>query len=210
MKEKHPVRDHCMTESADAFSSPEEVARYCGVSLQTVISWLQKGRLRKTEGDQGPLIRTEDLVNFMHQNHLAIPAELLSESSNTASHQNLRILVVDEDKPTANAIERVFRNMGLEVVQVNNGFDASVTYIRRKPDLMTLDLKLEGMGGIELIEHLRATQTHRAKILVISDSMPSLMAKAKAAGADAVLAKPFDNDSLRRAVRILLNVEQGQ
>lgn len=199
-----------MTEPADAFSSPEEVARYCGVSLQTVISWLQKGRLRKTEGDQGPLIRTEDLVNFMHQNHLAIPAELLSESSNTASHQNLRILVVDEDKPTANAIERVFRNMGLEVVQVNNGFDASVTYIRRKPDLMTLDLKLEGMGGIELIEHLRATQTHRAKILVISDSMPSLMAKAKAAGADAVLAKPFDNDSLRRAVRILLNVEQGQ
>jgi two-component system response regulator VicR len=209
MKEKHPVRDHCMTEPADAFSSPEEVARYCGVSLQTVISWLQKGRLRKTEGDQGPLIRTEDLVNFMHQNHLAIPAELLSESSNTASHQNLRILVVDEDKPTANAIERVFRNMGLEVVQVNNGFDASVTYIRRKPDLMTLDLKLEGMGGIELIEHLRATQTHRAKILVISDSMPSLMAKAKAAGADAVLSKPFDNDSLRRAVRILLNVEQG-
>lgn len=198
-----------MTEPADAFSSPEEVARYCGVSLQTVISWLQKGRLRKTEGDQGPLIRTEDLVNFMHQNHLAIPAELLSESSNTASHQNLRILVVDEDKPTANAIERVFRNMGLEVVQVNNGFDASVTYIRRKPDLMTLDLKLEGMGGIELIEHLRATQTHRAKILVISDSMPSLMAKAKAAGADAVLSKPFDNDSLRRAVRILLNVEQG-
>lgn len=193
-----------MTDSADTFSTPEEVARYCGVSLQTVVSWLQKGRLHQIHGEEGPLIRVDDLVNFMHQNHLAIPAELLSGSASAANQPNLRILVVDEDKPTANAIERVFRNMGLDVIQVNNGFDAGITYIRRKPDLMTLDLKLDGMGGIELIEHIRATQTHKAKILVISDSMPSLMTKAKAAGADAVLAKPFDNDSLRRTVRILL------
>lgn len=198
-----------MREPDGHYLSQDEVAHYCGVSPQTVASWLQKGRLRSIDGGQGPLIRPEDLANFMHQNHLAIPAELLTDT--TANHLNKtpRILVVDEDKPTASAIERVFRNMGLDVMQVNNGFDASVTYIRRKPDLMTLDLKLDGMGGVELIEHIRATQTHKAKILVISNSMPSLMAKAKAAGADAVLAKPFDNDSLRRAVRILLNLELG-
>lgn len=196
-----------MTDPADTFSTPEEVARYCGVSLQTVVSWLQKGRLRQIDGEGGALIRVDDLVNFMHQNHLAIPAELLSESASAANQPNLRILVVDEDKPTANAIERVFRNMGFDVLQVNNGFDAGVTYIRRKPELMTLDLNLEGMSGIELIEHIRATQTHKAKILVISNSVPSLMAKAKAAGADAVISKPFDNDSLRRAVRILLHLE---
>lgn len=194
-----------MTESADAFASPEEVARYCGVPLQTVLSWLQKRQLRSIEGGQGLLVKTADLADFMHQNHLALPAELIADQPNKNTDRPPRILVVDEDKPTAIAIERVFRNMGLDVMQVNNGFDASVTYIRRKPDLMTLDLTLEGMGGIELIKHLRATQTHKAKILVISDSMPSLMAKAKTAGADAVLAKPFDNDSLRRAVRILLS-----
>lgn len=198
-----------MRDPSAQYISSEEVARYCGVSLQTVTSWLQKGRLRCIEGGQGPLIKPEDLANFMHQNHLAIPAELLTDQATTSAGKLPRILVVDEDKPTANAIERVFRNMGLDVMQVNNGFDASVTYIRRKPDLMTLDLKLDGMGGVELIEHIRATQTHKAKILVISNSMPSLMAKAKVAGADAVLAKPFDNDSLRRAVRILLNLELG-
>lgn len=196
-----------MTDSADVFFSPEEVASYCGVSTQTVISWLQKGRLRCIEREKGSRIKLDDLTDFMHKNHLAIPAELLTDQTVTAAGKHPRVLVVDEDKPTANAIERVFRHMGLDVMQVNNGFDASVTYIRRKPDLMTLDLKLDGMGGIELIEHIRATQTHKAKILVISNSMPSLMAKAKSAGADAVLAKPFDNDSLRRAVRILLNLE---
>jgi two-component system response regulator VicR len=180
-----------------------EVASYCGVTLQTVTGWLQKGRL-KAEDASAPLIKASDLVHFMHQNHLAIPAELLSSHTVASTNPTPKILVVDEDKPMANIIERVLRNMGLEVIQVNNGFDASITYIRRKPQLMTLDLTLEGMGGVELIEHIRSTQTHRAKILVISNSVPSLMAKAKAAGADAVMTKPFDNDSLRRTVRILL------
>lgn len=183
--------------------TPSEVASYCGVSLQTVNGWLHKGRL-KAEDAAAPLVRVRDLVHFMHQNHLAIPAELLSNHTIASTNPTPKVLVVDEDKPMANVIERVLRNMGLEVIQVNNGFDAGVTYIRRKPQLMTLDLALEGMGGVELIEHIRSTQTHKAKILVISNSMPSLMAKAKAAGADAVMTKPFDNDSLRRTVRILL------
>lgn len=192
-----------MSESEARYLTPDEVASYCGVTLQTVTGWLQKGRL-KVEDIATPLIRARDLVHFMHQNHLAIPAELLSNHTIASATLIPKVLVVDEDKPMANVIERVLRNMGLEVIQVNNGFDAGVSYIRRKPQLMTLDLALEGMGGIELIEHLRSTQTHKAKILVISNSVPSLMARAKAVGADAVMAKPFDNDSLRRTVRILL------
>ncbi len=197
-----------MSESEARYLTLDEVARYCGVSLQTVSGWLQKGRLVAKSDEAAPLIKTADLVHFMHQNHLAIPAELLSDHT-TSAGSSPRVLVVDEDKPMANIIERVLRNMGLEVLQVNNGFDASVSYIRRKPQLMTLDLSLDGMGGVELIEHIRTTQTHKAKILVISNSMPSLMAKARSAGADAVLTKPFDNDSLRRAVRILLQLKDG-
>jgi two-component system response regulator VicR len=182
----------------------DEVASYCGVTVHTVKGWLQTNRL-KTKGIATPYVYSSDLVHFMHQNHLAIPAELLASETSGAPSLTPKALVLDEDKPMANAIERALRNMGLEVIQVNNGFDAGVSYIRRKPQLMTLDLALEGMGGVELIEHIRTTQTHKAKILVIANAMPSLMAKAKAAGADAVLTKPFDNDSLRRTVRILLN-----
>lgn len=193
-----------MGEPEAAHLTLEEVASHCGVTRQTVVSWLQRGQL-KAESTAVPCIKAKDLVHFMHQNHLAIPAELLSsETAVNASPDTPRVLVVDEDKPMANVIERALRNMGLEVIQVNNGFDAGVNYIRRKPQLMTLDLALEGMGGLELIEHIRATQKHKAKILVIANARPSLMAKAKAAGADAVLTKPFDNDSLRRTVRILL------
>jgi two-component system, OmpR family, response regulator VicR len=154
----------------------QQVAQYCGVPLAAVMGWLQKGRLDAELRGAEYLIKVNDLVNFMHQNHLVIPAELI-------------------------------RAMGLDVVLANNGFDASVNYIKRKPQLMTLDLNLEGMSGIELIKNIRATQSHKSKILVITDSMPSLIAKARTAGADAILNKPFDNDALRRNVRILLGLD---
>lgn len=194
-----------MSSSQSDFLTPQEVASYCGVALQTVDQWLHEGRLQAQLNAQGHQVKAGDLVDFMHQNHLAIPAELLN-IENTSAPQGPKVLVVDENKATANAIEQVLKSMSLNVIQVNNGFDASVTYIQKKPQLMTLDLTLDGMSGIELIENLTATQTHRAKILVISDSMPSLMAKARAAGADAVLSKPLDRDSLKRSVRILLDL----
>lgn len=185
--------------------NPQQVAQYCGVSLSAVEGWLHKGRLHAERQGADYLVKPRDLVQFMHQNHLAIPAELM-HASPSSEHQATRVLVVDEDRPMAMNIERVLRSMGLEVIQANNGYDASITYIKRKPQLMTLDLSLEGMGGVELIKNIRATQNHKSKILVITDSMPSLISKAREAGADAILNKPFDNDALRRNVRILLGM----
>lgn len=196
-----------MSDAQAQLLNPQQVALYCGVSLSAVESWIQNGRLDAEQRGEGYVIRSTDLVNFMHQNHLAIPADLVqAEPEGGESRRVSRVLVVDEDRPMAMNIERVLRNMGLEVIQANNGFDASVHYIKRKPQLMTLDLTLEGMGGVELIQNIRTTQSHRAKILVITDSMPSLIGKAREAGADAFLNKPFDNDALRRNVRILLGL----
>lgn len=193
-----------MADSQHALYTPEQVAKFCGVKPATVQGWLEQGQLARQPEDS--LVAAEDLLHFMHRRQLAIPQELLHNATQPAADRPPHVLVVDEDRPMASAIEKVIRSMGLEVIQVHNGFDASVTYIKRKPDLMTLDLHLDGMGGLELIKNLRATQTHSAKILVLSEAMPSAMVRARAAGADAVLAKPFDNDSLKRTVRILLGL----
>jgi CheY-like chemotaxis protein len=185
----------------------EDVAHYCGVPLQTAKGWLQRGRLVAATDSPVTLVNSAELLEFMQQNDFAIPVELLAPKIIQPQNQIPKVLVVDEDKPAATMTERVLRNMGLDVIQANNAFDAGVAYIRRKPQLMALDLNLEGMGGVELIDNIRSTQTHRAKILVLTNSMPSMMAKAKTVGADAILPKPYDNDSLRRVVRILLGLK---
>lgn len=186
--------------------APQQVARYCGVPPGTVDSWLQSDRLTAQLEDGQYWIRPADLIHFMHQNHLSIPAELI-EAEQASEPQLTRVLVIDEDRPTATNIERVLRQMDLEVIQVNVGGEATATYAESKPQLVTLDLSLDGTDAIELIEHMRTRQNHRAKILIITDSMPSMIGKARQAGADAVLNKPFDNDALRRNVRILLGMD---
>lgn len=195
-----------MSDTRARLLTTQQVAQYCGVSIGVVEVWLQTGRLSGAAKDSEYRVRAVDLVHFMQQNHLAVPAELVQAEHANEAHSAL-VLVVDGDRPMAMNIERVLRNMGLGVIQASDGVDASATYIERKPQLMTLDLTLEGMNGVELIEHIRASQGHRAKILVITDSMPSLIGKARQAGADAVLNKPFDNDALRRNVRILLGLD---
>lgn len=181
----------------------DQVAQYCSVSVGTVDSWLASGRLCAQRSDGEYVIARHDLVLFMHHNHLAIPLELQHQEL-AKEGECIRVVVVDEDRPMAMAIERVLRNMGLDVIQINSGEAASVGLAQYRPQLVTVDLCLEGIGGVELIQQLCSAPDLRPKILVITDSMPSLLNKARAAGADAILSKPFDNDALRRNVRILL------
>lgn len=183
-----------------------KVAQYCGVSRSAVESWLQNGRLSAERRGTEYLIKAHDLVHFMHHNHLAIPVELQhSETANVP--QTARVVVVDEDRPMAISIERVLRNLDLEVMRINRGSEADAALKRYQPQLVTLDLSLEGLNGVELIQHICTSFSPRPKILVITDSMPSLLSKARLAGADAILSKPFDNDALRRNVRILLGMD---
>lgn len=202
---KHPMREPVIR-----YLSSQDVADLCGVPIKTVEAWIHSGRLSLEDDNGEPMVTMGALVEFMEQNDFAIPIGLLNDEHQQGEQETelgeTEVLIIDEDRPMANAIERVIRQMGLDVVQVNNGFDATINYFQRKPQLMTLDLDMDGMSGVELIQNIRATQTHNAKILVISNSAPSLLARAKTAGADATLAKPFDNDSLRRAVRILLGL----
>lgn len=199
-----------MREPDVRYLSTQDVADLCGVPIKTAEDWIRNGRLPLEDNGGEPMVAMGTLIDFMEQNDLAIPIGLLDGEHQQDKQEKepgkTQVLVIDEDRPMANAIERVIRQMGLEVVQVNNGFDATINYVQRQPQLMTLDLNMEGISGVELIENIRATQTHDAKILVISNSAPSLLARAKNAGADATLAKPFDNDSLRRTVRILLEL----
>lgn len=181
----------------------DQVAQYCSVSTGTVDGWVESGRLRAQRSGNEHLITRHDLVLFMHQNHLAIPLELQRQEL-VNDGEGIRVVVVDEDRPMAMAIERVLRNMGLHVIQINNGEAASVGLAQYRPQLVTIDLRLEGINGVALIEDLCSSCASPPKILVITDSMPSLLQKARAAGADAILSKPFDNDALRRNVRILL------
>ncbi len=179
-----------------------DIAKYCDVNQRTVIRWLDKGALKgfKLPGRGNNRVKVEDFIRFLKENGMPIPEEF-SEAAEK------RILVVDDERPVANAIKRVLRPVSSKIEIAEAGFEAGTKLIMHRPDLMTLDLSMPGMNGFEVIRYVRDNEEiAETKILVISALGPAELDKALACGADMALSKPFDNDVLVEKVSTLLGI----
>ncbi len=195
--------------------TPQDVARYCGVSTQTVDDWLKKGRLEGHDEDGVRCVAAATLIDFMDENNLAIPTDLTVLSTHAVNDtafastpelsNSFSAIVVDSDNQISTAIEDILKDLGLATVRAANAVDAGAKYKQTQPKLITLELEAGDLSGIELIENIQMSQAG-TKILVVSNQMPSTLVKAKSAGADAIITKPFDKDTLKRTVKILLNL----
>ena len=180
--------------------SSGDVARYCGVHFRTVIRWIEKGRLKgyKLPGRGNNRIDEEDFLAFLKDNNMPIPDELAAE--------NRRILIVDDEVPMASAIQRVLRNAGYETEIAYDGFQAGMLLSSFKPALMTLDLSMPHMNGFEVLEYMKyKEQFQNVKVLVISALNDQQLDKAKNAGANACVSKPFQKKHLIEEVEKILD-----
>lgn len=193
-----------MTETRASHISCEQIALFCGVAPKTVDSWLSSGQLSCQELDGTRQVAVDELVDFMHRNQLAIPMELMHVEKGEDAASS--VLVIEQDRFAAQRIEEVMSGLSLGVTKVTKGFDATLHCLQKKPALITLDLAIDDMNAIEFIKDISANQDINAKIIVLSDGMPSAMAKAKAAGADVIIGKPIDADTLKRSTKILLSL----
>lgn len=172
-----------------------DVAKFTGVNFRTVIRWIERGELSgyKLPGRGDHRVMKSSLLRFMKVNGMPIPIELLGTAR--------KALVVDDDKPMANAIARVLKRAGWEVMTANDGFEAGMQLVSFQPSLLTLDLRMPSMDGFTVLALTRANPDfEHLKILVISAQGKSDLDRALASGANAVLAKPFENEELINAV----------
>lgn len=178
-----------------------EAAKYCGVNFRTVIRWIEKGRLKayKLPGRGDHRIRIKDFIDFLVENQMPVPDELAQEL------QAPLVLVVEDQLEMASAIRRVLRRAGFDVDVASDGFVAGHMLASNKPSLMTLDLKMPGMDGYEVLRFMREhIEYNNVKVLVVSAETEAGLQKALEYGADDVLAKPFDNDQLLEKIESLI------
>jgi len=120
-------------------------------------------------------------------------------TSPDASPASPRVLVVDDEPEMARAMTRVLRRAGFEAIFATNGFQAGSLLHTFQPALMTLDIQMPWIDGLDVLRLLRdAPPPFPLKVLVVSADRR--LNEALAAGASAVLAKPFTNDDLLAAV----------
>jgi two-component system, OmpR family, response regulator len=125
---------------------------------------------------------------------------------------SMRVLVVEDDVKLASLIRRGLRADGLLADVAIKGEDALWMAASSPYDVLTLDLGLVGMDGVEVCRRLRADDV-RTPILMLTarDAVEDRIAGLDA-GADDYLVKPFDFGELLARLRALARrgpAEQG-
>lgn len=183
---------------------PSEIAAYCDVHHRTVSRWIANGQLKghKLPGRGNYRVQLADFLDFLERQNMPVPSELEEQSHDIK--QKL-VLVVDDEASLRSAIMRAIKPLGFALEQAEDGFRAGIKMGQLNPDLLTLDLAMPGLDGYEVLQYIKQQpQFRHVKVLVISGLDQASLSKAYEYGADAVLAKPFENVELQSLVAGLL------
>lgn len=116
----------------------------------------------------------------------------------------MKVLVVEDNIVTLDALCLIFTLAGHEAQGAANGYAALSRLELYQPDLLVCDLYMPGMGGIELARHLRGQPQWAALSIIIQTAIdlatdPALRAALSALGESgpvAVLTKPYEPSRL--------------
>jgi CheY-like chemotaxis protein len=118
-----------------------------------------------------------------------------------------KILIVDDDPAVCATMEYILGRAGNEVRTSLSASEAFALAQQDQFDLLISDLVMPQEDGIDLIRKFK-TVFPRMPIVAMSGGArlgtPDTLNSAQAAGADALLGKPFSPDSLRTTVEVVL------
>jgi signal transduction histidine kinase/FixJ family two-component response regulator/HPt (histidine-containing phosphotransfer) domain-containing protein len=124
----------------------------------------------------------------------------------------LRILLADDAPVNRRVTSLLLERQGHEVVAVENGSDALDRLAKERFDAVILDEEMPVMGGLQVVREIRKAESttgrHLSAILVTGNATDAARQRSRAAGFDAHIAKPFDDDELFHALVDLSRASQ--
>lgn len=113
------------------------------------------------------------------------------------------VLVIDDSIVIRKMVEIALENEDLTIQTAVSGKDGLDKIDQLNPSLIILDLMLPDINGIDILKTVKASKKIPVIMLSGKDS-PQMVEKAKEAGADAFLPKPFKDDELKEQIKVLL------
>jgi two-component system chemotaxis response regulator CheY len=123
---------------------------------------------------------------------------------------SFKIMVVDDSAMSRRSLRRVLESSGYAVVEAEDGMSALETYHLERPDLVMLDMLMQGMYGLEVLSKLREIDNDARVVIVSADIQHSTREMAKAGGALAFVNKPFAAAVILETLSGILGEESRQ
>jgi two-component system, cell cycle response regulator DivK len=113
------------------------------------------------------------------------------------------VLVVDDMEDNRDLFASYLEYGGFRVAQAEDGEAALAAITPEKPDVVLMDLSMPHMDGWEATRLIKSNPRTKdiVVIVVTAYDSPSILERARAAGADDVLTKPCTPDALVEVIR---------
>lgn len=134
-------------------------------------------------------------------------APALAESREAPAVLRGRVLVVEGDVDVRSTLERFFAARGHRVTSASDGQGAEHALVQAPPDIVVLDISLEGLEGLRALPTIRALAPHAMVIMMGTIAEHAIARRALARGAFDYVVKPVDLDDLGQSVDMALTMK---
>ncbi len=177
--------------SGKPYLTPNEAAARLMVAPATLRVWADKGLLKAqtTAGGHRRFLR-EDVDNFQRER---------GHDNDRTGNDTLRILIVDDEASLTRYLTALLKDIvGTHTATANNGFSAGQLVHTFRPDVVLLDLMMDGLDGFQVCQQIKSDPTTRAIRIIAMTGYPSPenIERILAAGAEICLPKPLDEEKL--------------
>ncbi|MBW2514198.1 MAG: response regulator [Deltaproteobacteria bacterium] len=127
--------------------------------------------------------------------------------------KNMNILLVDDDEWIRDSLSVYFESEGCRISAHETAEKALAEIDHHKVDVIITDYKLPGMDGIAFLKKVKKSHPHAVKILITAYASDSLANRARQAGAQELISKPFTSKTIEACLARLTadeNVNAGQ
>jgi diguanylate cyclase (GGDEF)-like protein len=169
--------------------------------------------------DEAELLRRADLALYAAKRgggDRVLPCSAAADAAPTAvpagrPHPGARILLVDDETRMRTLLRTTLEVIDVEIEEAASVAEARRIVAARLPDAVVLDVGLPGPSGLELCRELKGdARTRHVGIVVLTGGGAELHDRAREAGADAFLRKPFSPlDLLTVVERLLAGLYEG-
>ena len=200
-----------LTRIFDAFDQADSTARVGGTGLGLTIS---RDFARLMQGDLvvETTPGTGSVFTFSFEAADAAPESVPGRQAHQvptglASGQPVvRVLIVDDVATNRDLLDELLSPLGFATRTAESAEDAIAIHDEWHPQLVLMDLRMPGMGGLEGTRRLRQGGSEATIVAVTASGMTDADAEARAAGTDAFVRKPYREAELLAVIGERLGV----
>lgn len=109
----------------------------------------------------------------------------------------IKVLVVDDAAFMRMAIKKVLEKNGFEIAgEAENGRIGVEKYIECKPDIVTMDITMPDMSGVDALKKIKELDKDAKVIMISAMGQESMVKEAILSGAKSFIVKPFKEDHI--------------